>query len=237
MNVENDNVFEKSYMRAIKGREHHYNNFNYWANFYAIVIGALFVGYYEIKDDVTLRVIVAILGFATTFAWLQSFRGYYHWVKQWINVVKFHEEKYIESLKDNEKPMGEEDKNNLRVYSLYYESEEENTCCPLKSTNISTQKMTLRFVFLLLVSWCVLLVHTISQQVCTLLSTCNSEECFHFWNCTCCCRCISFAVGFLVLILILLFVVLLFLIKKDSDVSNHHKLKKEDGQYRVYPPK
>ena len=225
MNVENDNVFEKSYMRAIKGREHHYNNFNYWANFYAIVIGTLFVGYYEIKDDVTLRVIVAILGFATTFAWLKSFRGYYHWVKQWINVVKFHEEKYIESLKDNEKPMGEEDKNNLRVYSLYYESEEGNVRCPLKSRNISTQKMTLRLIFLLLMGWLFLMAYTIFQTFNDVIFVKIPEVQ---------CRCLCTRV---ITIVIVGLIICMFVCKASSVISSHYRLKKEENQYKVYPPK
>ena len=95
--METDKEFEKSYMRAIKAREHHYNNFNYWMNFYAIIIGALFVGYYKIKEDELLKAIVTFIGFATTLAWLQSFRGYYHWIKHWMNVVIFHEENFIKT--------------------------------------------------------------------------------------------------------------------------------------------
>lgn len=86
---------EKSFQHAIEARQHHYNNFNYWMNFYAIVIGALFVGYYNTTDNCLLNVVIVILGFATTFAWLQSFRGYYHWIKHWIEVVKFHEDNIL----------------------------------------------------------------------------------------------------------------------------------------------
>lgn len=144
---------KECYERAIKAHEHHYSNFNYWMNFYAIIIGALFVGYYTIKEDELLKTIITLIGFATTLAWLQSFRGYYHWIKQWINVVMFHEEQHIKAAN-----LVENDKESNRVYSLYYESAEEKSHCSLTSRNISTQKMTLRLIFILLLSWLILLM-------------------------------------------------------------------------------
>lgn len=224
-NMEEEDIFEKSYKRAIKGREHHYNNFNYWTNFYAIVIGALFVGYYKITDDMFLRGIVAFLGFATTFAWLQSFRGYYHWIKQWINVVMFHEEKYIDSVKESKNTMDEEEKNNLRVYTLYSESEKEYSCCPLKSRNISTQKMTLRLIFLLMMGWLFLLGYTIYPKFNDLLqSLIPGAQC----------RCLF---TILLLVVIVGLIICLFVCESSSDVSRHYRLKKEKNKYKVYPPK
>lgn len=229
------NEIKKSYERALKAREHHYSNFNYWMNFYAITIGALFIGYYTIKDDAMLKLIVALSGFAASFAWLQSFRGYYHWIKQWMNVVRFHEEKYLESVNDsrnnNEKEFSID---NLRVYSLYYESEKERTRCILKSTNISTQKMTLRFIFTLSISWLVLLVPQIHELLGRFFCLTCSEDC------KCGCKvmsssCLAFVVVVFCLVVILV-CVLLFCVHKGSDIDNHYRLKEKDGNFTVTPP-
>ena len=219
-------MFEKSYQRAIEAREHHYSNFNHWMNFYTITIGALFIGYYTVKEDDLLKTIITFIGFATTFAWLQSFRGYYHWIKHWMNVVMFHEERYLKSIEKD----GITD-DNMRIYSLYYESDEENSHCPLKTRNISTQKMTLRLIFVLLLSWLILLV----KNCCSLLG-------IHF--CTVCekdcqCECIVCSLHcqiILVCVGVLLALVLLFCYSKESDIFHHYRLKGNAGDYTVLPP-
>lgn len=223
-----DNKFEKSYKQAIKAREYHYSNFNYWMNFYALIIGALFVGYYTIREDELLKAIITFMGFATTLAWLQSFRGYYHWIKQWINVVMFHEEQYIKSIdhvkNDNEKNW---------VYTLYYESDEENSNCPLKTRNISTQKMTLRLIFVLLLSWLILLVYNVCSLIgihfCIICEKCCQCECL---TCLPCCL--------LITTLLCLFGTIIWLFcsnkKKDSEVAHHYRLKGHIGYYRIESP-
>lgn len=231
--MDTDNEYEKSYRRAVKARERHYSNFNYWMNFYAIIIGALFVGYYTIKEDELLKTIVTFIGFATTLAWLQSFRGYYHWIKQWINVVMFHEEQYIKTSN-----YVENDKKSNRVYTLYYESNEENLCFPLKTRNISTQKMTLRLIFVLLLSWLILLVYNscslIGIHLCTVCENCYLRECL----CSLL-RCLFIFVMLILLSGMLIAIIGLFCFCKDkeSDVPHHYRLKGHIDDYHIEPPK
>lgn len=218
--MDTPNKFEKSYKRAIIAREHHYKNFNYWMNFYAIIIGALFVGYYTIDDDLLLKMIVALMGFAASFAWFQSFRGYYHWIKQWMNVVMFYEEKY---LQEENTQNGNIDMENMKVYSMYYESDDdENSCCLIKSRNISTQKITLRFIFILVIAWLILLIYNIISSV-----NCSNGIREYFCSCIC---------SYLILIgvlLILGIITFLFCCGTESDVSKHTKLKGHIGNYTI----
>ena len=221
---------KECYERAIKAREHHYNNFNYWMNFYAIIIGALFVGYYTIKEDELLKTIITLIGFATTLAWLQSFRGYYHWIKQWINVVMFHEDNFIKTKK-----AGESNNQNglkideLRVYTLYYEDKENHLCCPLKSQNISTQKMTLRLIFVLLLSWLALLIY----NCCSLLGIHLLTVCEK--NCQCRCLCCLSCCLLIIVILLLIAIICLFCCCKErgSDTKHHYRLKGHVNNYTV----
>jgi hypothetical protein len=231
--MDTDNEFEKSYKRAIKARERHYSNFNYWMNFYAIIIGSLFVGYYTIKEDELLKTIVTFIGFATTLAWLQSFRGYYHWIKQWMNVVMFHEAQYIKSTGHNEN-----EKESNRVYSLYYESAKEDLRCPLKTQNISTQKMTLRLIFVLLLSWLILLVYNSCSLIGIHLCTVCEKNC----QCGCLCSLPRYLLITIMLILLagmLITIICLFCFCKDieSDVPHHYRLKGHNDDYHIEPPK
>ena len=222
--------FKESYERAIKAREYHYSNFNYWINFYAIVIGALFVGYYNV-DDYILKMIIAAIGVVASFAWLQSFRGYYHWIKQWIEVVQFHEGQYISALCDeNDSIQKEKDADNLRVYSLYYESDSEKACCLLQSKNISTQKMTLRLILCLLLAWIGLLFYSCYLLIGKHFSVICAEECQ--------CRCVASCCILVLLIIIGLFIVLeLFTRCNESDTSNHYRLTGRIDHHTVIPPK
>lgn len=234
---------EKSFQHAIEARQHHYNNFNYWMNFYAIVIGALFVGYYNTTDNCLLNVVIVILGFATTFAWLQSFRGYYHWIKHWIEVVKFHEDNYIKSLRNDCEPnsSGVSEMDQLRVYNLYYESNDENSRCPLKTRNISTQKMTLRLIFVLLVAWGVMLLDTFIKHIGIILSPCLSSDCCFICMDPCCCCCISVLFFFIIMVVLFTIIIITFTRRTESNTSEHYILKKKKDSdsvnYEVLPPR
>lgn len=224
---END-VFEKCYERAIKAREHHYNNFNYWTNFYAIIIGALFVGYYEVSSNEFLQIVVSIVGFAASFAWLQSFRGYYHWIKHWIEVVMFHETQYLKSVTDcKNMPLSEEDRNKLRVYSLYYEHG--SPCCPFNTKNISTQKISLRFIWLLVLAWGILLLNNFFQLLCNYCTLDFLNNCSE-------CSCILLSIGIAAALLIIVFIMIIFCLPNESDIDKHHRLKKDIKGYQVESP-
>lgn len=223
---------EKSYERAIKAREHHYKNFNYWMNFYALIIGALFVGYYTINDNCMVKMIVTLIGFSASFAWLQSFRGYYHWIIHWINVVQFHEEKYLESVNEINNKENVIEIDNLRTYTLYYESDDKESKCLLKSRNISTQKMTLRFIFLLTITWGFLLIyHFVNMLNLNIRTACLK-------GCKCGCIVISYSHLFLAIIFCVVMILLFVLFCKDtgSHIKRHYRLKGDVGKYNVVYP-
>ena len=53
---ENTDDFEvcfNFYEKAIEGRNFHYQNYNTWANYYAIFTGALFIAYYTMLSPLS----------------------------------------------------------------------------------------------------------------------------------------------------------------------------------------
>lgn len=217
---------ENSYKLAIQAREHHYNNFNHWMYFYATIIGVLFVGYYTTSNNWLLNNVIVLLGFATTFAWLQSYRGYYHWINHWIKVVIAHEEQYILSIdnKNERSSLAREE----RVYSCYYESENENSRCPLHSRNISTQKITLRLIFILLIAWGIMLLYTFVKHSYKILAPCFSKEYRFLFANQCWYRCISFMLYLIVMVTFLVVIIVTFTRHTNSDISNHLTIPKKE---------
>lgn len=218
---ENNGVdYKYEYETAIKARNSHYKNFNYWANFYAIIIGALFIAFYTIVTTTSekgalhysMLCIIAFMGSAMSFAWLQVIRGHYHWLKSWTNVVLYYEDKKVSKNKSED-----------RVYSLFYD-EENSGCCLIESKNISTQKITIRAVLLLYIAWVLLLIGFMAVFYNEILAGKSS---------------IAIMILFIIaLIFALLFPLLIFNCKVKSNIDYHYQLKKNNSKsvYDVYPP-
>ena len=100
-NNENFDKCFKYYEKAIEGRNFHYQNYNTWVNYYSIFNGALFIGYYSLKDGDLLKTIIVLLGFVTAICWHLTVKGHYNWMISWINIVHEYENKLSE-LSDNE---------------------------------------------------------------------------------------------------------------------------------------
>lgn len=123
------------YEKAIEGRNFHYQNYNQWVNLYAIFTGAIFVGYYSVCG--LLQLLLAFLGIVTSICWLNSVRGYYHWMLSWIKVVQEYENK-LQTLGSNI---------TYRVYSVHKQ---------IDSNNISSQKIMKIFICFIIISWSIL---------------------------------------------------------------------------------
>ncbi|MBQ8669031.1 hypothetical protein IJ472_04575 [bacterium] len=148
-NNENFDKCFKYYEKAIEGRNFHYQNYNTWVNYYSIFNGALFVGYYSLKDGDLLKTIIVLLGFVTAICWHLTVKGHYNWMISWINIVHEYENKLSE-LSDNEE--------NYYVYNVYTRPKKD-----FYNKNLSTQKMTSIFTFVVCISWGILLTYALTK--------------------------------------------------------------------------
>lgn len=62
----------------------------YWkrANYFVIIIGAIFIGYYTVKSDL-YRQILSCLGYAVSFGWICLNRGSKFWQENWESNIKY----------------------------------------------------------------------------------------------------------------------------------------------------
>lgn len=174
-NKENENEFNRIfqyYEKAIDGRNFHYQNYNTWANYYSIFTGALFVGFYTIiKDDYSpckfLSFLIVILGLITSVCWNLTVKGHYHWMLSWIKVVHKYEKELANFSKKKGNPQ-------YFVYSVYFKQNENSL-----QKNISSQKLTSKFTFVISLAWALLLFLMILNQLRKLkIVSLNSECCW-----------------------------------------------------------
>jgi hypothetical protein len=90
------------------------------------------------------------MGLVASICWLQSFHGYYSWLKSWIKIVHYHEDQIAGN------------NSHLRVYSLVFED-------AVKKRGYSTQKITRVFINLVILAWLILLTHEIYSHFSTLI--------------------------------------------------------------------
>lgn len=138
----------KYYEKAIEGRNLHYQNYNSWVNLYSIFTGAIFVAYYTILEKATstsfIVILLQFLGLITSICWFSSVRGYYHWIISWIGVVHDYEKKLAE-LSEKE--------NKYFVYAVLKDVDKK-----FYHKNLSTQRITVIFVFCVIIAWILLLI-------------------------------------------------------------------------------
>lgn len=139
----------KYYEKAIEGRNFHYQNYNTWVNYYSIFNGALFVGYYSLLQEKSsfLLFFITLLGFISAFCWHSTVKGHYIWMISWINVVHDYEEKLNKISTNDEK---------YYVYSVYTRPKKD-----FYMKNISTQKMTSAFTFIVCIAWGILIGYSL----------------------------------------------------------------------------
>lgn len=139
----------KYYEKAIEGRNFHYQNYNTWVNYYSIFNGALFVGYYSLLQEKSsfLLFFITLLGFISAFCWHSTVKGHYIWMISWINVVHNYEEELNKISTNDEK---------YYVYSVYTRPKKD-----FYMKNISTQKMTSTFTFIVCIAWGILIGYSL----------------------------------------------------------------------------
>lgn len=132
------------YEKAIEGRAEIWHDFNHWMNMYAIFNGALFVGFYNIPNDVDskslITILILFLGCIEAIFWHCSARGFYRWIRSWIGVVSFYETRLSENP----------------VYRAFVHLGKEDDAHPF-----STQKLTLWFTGCVMFAWGVLLCKSV----------------------------------------------------------------------------
>lgn len=62
----------------------------YWkrANYFVIIIGAIFIGFYTVKSDLYCQ-ILSCLGYAVSFGWICLNRGSKFWQENWESNIKY----------------------------------------------------------------------------------------------------------------------------------------------------
>lgn len=194
----------KYYEKAIEGRNFHYQNYNTWANYYSIFVGALFVAYYTLEKEkclLFLKIFIAFIGLVTSICWNLTVKGHYHWMISWINIVQDYEKKLADFLKNN-------NSQELYVYSVYMNKGEN-----LLNKNISSQKLTSKFTFFISLAWALLLTgnlyHLLKKNLCI------KVLCLHN---SCCNRCI-FILLFSVSITFFVYLVTYLIFDTSSNVE------------------
>ena len=144
-------VMEKEmYEKAINAYNFHVQRYNTWMNQYAIFVGAIFVAYYhDFEKSGILPGVVLLIGVSASICWLGSFYGYYAWLKSWIRILHLKEEQYLKSQTNS---------NDLKVYSVVVEED-------VKNTGFSTQKITLIFIWIVIIAWFALFTAEINKFI------------------------------------------------------------------------
>ena len=138
-------VKEAMYDRAIEAYRHHVDRYQVWMNFYALITGAMFIAYYSMDRDTLPRILTLIVGYISSVCWLASFLGYYAWLKNWIQILMYYENRVSHNHKKN------------RVYSLVYKK-------VLEKHGFSTQKITRIFIITVCIAWLVLIAWEITTR-------------------------------------------------------------------------
>ena len=138
------------YELLIKARNFHYENYNKWMTYFYVIIGAIFLGLFNIvskneryldcyKNEITL---ICALGFIVSLCWYLANKGYYYWNINFINLVN-HYEKNIFKFEENE-----------RVYFTFANKNVQNNyLSPIHGANISTSKISIFLSYIFTFCW------------------------------------------------------------------------------------
>ena len=159
------------YEKVIEARNLQYNNYNTWVHYYAIFTGALFVGYYTIlsnhNDYRLISLLIALIGLVTSICWHLTVKGHYHWMLSYIKVLHNYEKELAFLLKK----AGLKD---WRAYAIFIEPQKDKS-----HENLSSQKMTSRFTFLISFAWYVLSVRELQKAIRDMF------DCMPCYDCIC----------------------------------------------------
>ena len=137
----------KEYEILLQVRNFHFENFHKWMIYYYIAVGSIFIAFYSGELDAEKEILILILGAIISILWHFSCKGYYFWILNWYEQIK--------KL---------ENKNDIEIHSVFIKNIEykfDNICShihPLRSSNQSTQKLTLLLSFIISICWLSLLI-------------------------------------------------------------------------------
>lgn len=151
---------KEKYEYVIKARNFHYREFNVWSTYFSIIVGALFVAYYNLlKDHPLLAFVVSALGFIASLCWYLSAKGYAYWWNHWSKYLIYLENQDINTIRS------------CGVYSTFFDK---NSKCmksdtnaefdngslwnPLEGSNVSTSKVMMFLTFCITVAWAVVCI-------------------------------------------------------------------------------
>ncbi len=131
----------KTFDRLVNARNFHYQNFSIWMTFFTVIIGALFVGLYNIdssKNNIPVLIIL-ICGYISSFCFFLFAKGYFYWETNWISLIH----KYEEKLSDEDK-----------VYSVFAHKNCNNSVFnPFSGASFSTSKIVLFLALCVTICW------------------------------------------------------------------------------------
>lgn len=153
----------EEYKLIINARNYHYSKFHVWSAYFSVIVGALFVGYYNVTKEGTIKneefePLIAILGYIVSMCWYLSSKGYVYWEIHWIKYLLYVEDKIRSNYTDGSS-----------VYKSFFNTNEKEKKIDdggywkvWERANISTSKVILLMTFTVTVAWGYLL--TASMQ-------------------------------------------------------------------------
>lgn len=150
------------YKTAIDGRNTHLEHYNHWMNMYAIINGALFVGFYSIftQRNVScyfyIKLAILVLGCVAGWFWHFSTKGFYEWMLSWLNVISFYENKLSECTESD----------SVYIYRAFIISKGNKMLNEKTIQPFSTQKLTQKFTLVVAIVWSLITGCIIYNKLC-----------------------------------------------------------------------
>lgn len=178
------------YQKAIEAYQYHVNRYHTWMNYYALFNGALLVAFCTLLCATTqiaggkgaveteeivleggtvilsnnygyLQVLIIILGILTSLLWLLSILGHRTWTLSWMSIICKYEREYgFDPLYRMVILQNKYNPNNKAGVSL--KDSFKRTYVP---EGFSTDKLTIKFVWLVIISWYAALLYLCNQDV------------------------------------------------------------------------
>ena len=189
------------YQKAIEAYQYHVNRYHTWMNYYALFNGALLVAFCTLLCATTqitggkgsveteeivlegggvilsnnygcLQVLIFVLGILTSFLWLLSILGHRTWTLSWMSIICKYEREYgfdplyrMVILQNKYNP---KNKDGIFLKGCFCGM---NMPSGYIAEGFSTDKLTIKFVWFVILSWYLALLYLCSQNVvpCTVL--------------------------------------------------------------------
>ncbi|MBS4811759.1 MAG: hypothetical protein KH058_13865 [Bacteroides sp.] len=175
--------------KAIEAYQYHVNRYHTWMNYYALFNGALLVAFCTLLCATTqiaggkgsvetekivleggtvilsnnygwLQVLIIVLGILTSFLWLLSILGHRTWTLSWMSIICKYEREYgfdplyrMVILQNKYNPKNKDGASLEDSFKRTYIPE-----------GFSTDKLTIKFVWLVIISWYVTLLYLCFQN-------------------------------------------------------------------------